>query len=259
MEINRSPTDRIQAVLRAQGTPDPVDDLVAHLSAVEVGSEIVPAIRECLISADWSAPRPAGRLAALTALMLVAHDADEAAARDLALELAGREALHPVFRQRLASISRFTLDDYYDLEICGLRVLIARCLGNPHRTSRYLLHWLSGLPRGDLAGISRIYVIERTTESYWGEYLRILSKIVLVWRGGREQSIRARWATEFTLYHEVGHHVDGAASHSKTEGERNADSYALRRFSLAHPILGSGALAMIALTLILGRTPRARL
>ena len=229
MEINRSPTDRIQAVLRAQGTPDPVDDLVAHLSAVEVGSEIVPAIRECLISADWSAPRPAGRLAA------------------------------PVFRQRLASISRFTLDDYYDLEICGLRVLIARCLGNPHRTSRYLLHWLSGLPRGDLAGISRIYVIERTTESYWGEYLRILSKIVLVWRGGREQSIRARWATEFTLYHEVGHHVDGAASHSKTEGERNADSYALRRFSLAHPILGSGALAMIALTLILGRTPRARL
>ncbi len=259
MEIDRDPTDRIQTVLRAQSTPDPVDDLAAHLSAVEIGTDMLPAIRESVLNADWSSPKPTGRLAALTALMLVAHDADETAARELALELAGSETIHPVFRQRLASISRFTLDDYYDREICGLRVLIARCLGDPDRTSAYLLDWLSVLPHGDLAGISRIYIVERTTESYWGEYLRTLSKIALVWRGGNDQSIRGRLATEFTLYHEVGHHVDRSASHSRAERERNADSYALRQFSLAHPILGSGALAMIALTLILGRTPRVRL
>ncbi len=258
MEICRDPKDRIQAVLRAQSTADPFDDLAAHLSAVENGTDILPAIRESVLNADWSVPKPIGRMRALTALMLVAHDADEVAARELALELAGRETIHAVFRQRLASISRFTLDDFHDLEICGLRVLIAKVLGDPDRTSTSLFEWLSGLPHGDLAGISRIYIIERTTESYWGEYLRILSKIALVWRSGRDQTIRGRLATEFTLYHEVGHHVDRSASHSRAECERNADSYALRQFSLAHPILGSGALAMIALTLILGRTPRVR-
>ncbi len=268
MESCRDPIDRIQAVLRAQSTADPFDDLAAHLSAVASGAEILPVIRTNVLNADWSVPKPIGRLRALTALMLVAHDADEVASRELAQELASRDEVHPVFRQRLASISRFTLDDYHDREICGLyhdreicglRVLIEKCLGDFERTSAYLLDWLSGLPPVDLAGISRIYIIERATESYWGEYLRILSKIALVWRGGSEQSIRDRLATEFTLYHEVGHHVDRSASHSREECERAADSYALRQFSLAHPILGSGALSMIALTLILGRTPRVRL
>jgi len=245
--------DRVQAVLRAQGTIDAEDDLVAHLQAVEEGPEILPAIRDTLLRCDWSRPGPKGKLAVLTALMLVAHDVDERAAARLSEELTEKKRLHPVFLQRLASINRFTLDDYHDLTICGLRVLLAKSLDAEEKPLPHLRRWLAQVPGQDLSEISRLYVTELTQELYWGEYLRILSTVSLVWRSGASRHLLPRLATQLTLYHEIGHHTHRRERLETADAESRADAYALERFAAAHPVLGWRLLGRLTASVAMGR------
>lgn len=245
--------DRVQAVLRAQATIDAEDDLVAHVQAVEAGPEILPAIRDTVLRCDWSRPGPTGKLAALTALMLVAHDVDEGAVSQLSEELTEQKRLHPVFIQRLASINRFTLDDYTDLTISGVRVLLAKSLEAKEEPLPYLNRWLAEVPDQDRAEISRLYVTERTQDRYWGEYLHILSTVSLVWRSGASRSLLPRLATQLTLYHEIGHHNQRTEKLTAAEAESRADAYALARFAAAHPVFGRGLLGRLTASLAMGR------
>jgi hypothetical protein len=246
----------VRSILRAaQREAD--EQLLAHRDAVEIGPPIVPAIREVVLGTDWSAQKPHGRLAAFTALMLAAHDADELGARELASEISRERVLPTLYRQRLASIGRFSRHDYEELRLCGLALFVSRDLRDATGPSGVLKKWLSGVPAGDLVGIARLYVTPRTQDRYWGEYLRVLSQIVLVWRSDNDSSARARLATEFTLYHEIGHHMHRAEDLTKGEAEDRADAYALARLRAAHPILRVGFLGRFAVSVVIGRTLRA--
>ena len=243
---------RVQAVLRAFWTADPLDDLVAHMKAVEMGERILPILREALLGIDWSSAKRHGLVGSLTALMLVAQDVDEEAARALAHEIMASRNCHAVFVQRLKSILGIRLADYVPFESHGIRLLIGKELNEPSHAAALLKRWLGTVPKANLESISRIYVLESQERTYWGEYLRILSKIALVWRGWNSSGSWDRLCTELTLYHEIGHHVHRLERHDREESEALADAYARERFASAHPVLGRGLTGIFLSTLALG-------
>lgn len=185
--------------------------------------------------------------------MLVAHDISEEATAELTGEIAEKKRPHPMLLQRLRSIRRFTLDDYHELDVRGVRVLVAKSL-EAERPPPLLNRWLSVVPGDDLAGISRLYVVERTQDRYWGQYLQILSVVTLVWRRGASRRLGPRLATEFTLYHELGHHMHRNETLTTTASEQRADAYALDRLAVAHRALGRGFLGRLVASLALGRS-----
>ncbi|MCB1037268.1 MAG: hypothetical protein KDD47_25790 [Acidobacteria bacterium] len=244
---------RVWAVIKANATVDPLDDLVAHIRAVDAGPAVLPVIQEALFKIDWSRPTPRGKVGLLTALMLVAHDVDEKVARSISADLTSCGSCHPLFRQRLKSICQLTVENFQEYHVRGLRLFVSRDLLCRPRVAAYLNDWLEGLPEQDVAGIRRIYIVERKARKFWGEYLRVLSNITLVWRGWNAQSVRERLATEYTLYHEIGHHVHRHQGPGSGESEALADSYALSRFAKAHPLIGNGALGAFTIAFAVGK------
>ena len=250
--------ERVRAILRAQGTPEVFDDLVAHMNAVEFGHDILPAIREVVLDHDWSTAMPRGKVGALTALMLAAQDVDESGARQISAELSAGQTCHPVFLARLASINSLAAEDFEPFETGGLRLFVAKGLESAEKVATSVEGWLSHVPSCDLDSISRIYIVEQAERSYWGQYLRVLSKITLVWQGWNSPTLRQRLGTEVILYHEIGHHVHRHRRGSSEEHEDMADQYALERFGSAHPFLGRGPIGAFtaAYTAGLGKRPR---
>lgn len=173
-------------------------------------------------------------MTALTALWLLLHDLDEEVSRDLAEMLWLQGELHPVYAERVMTITSFTLGDYLRAEHAGVTVFTLKSLPEAPAVAERLAGWLRGVPVADLRGIGRIYVIERTQDQYWGQYLRILANIVLIWRG---KGWFQRLLAESTLYHEFGHHQDPNLDAPEPEREAFADRYAFQRFSAAHPRL----------------------
>jgi len=241
-----SPEDCVRNILKASGTPDPLDDLVAHAKAVGFGSDVISVIEKQLLSSDWSNIRAPGKIGALTALMLVVHDIDEEKSREIMETLCSSERCHPAIVQRLRTITRFSLSNYEHFTTCGIEVLVQNCIGNRAGVKRLLRGWLANIPMGDLAGISRVFVIRPGKLDYWGQYLRVLSKIALVWRPWNPLG------TEFTFYHEIGHHVHRTGKFDDQEPEALADRYAYRRFEAAHKIVGRGLIGTIVLTIFAG-------
>jgi hypothetical protein len=211
------------------------DHAAVHQEAYRVGSALVAPIVGRIEGADWSCLGPRERMAAFTALWLLLHDLDENTSRSLAESLSRRKVLHRVFAQKLKGITSFALSDYLQAEWSKMTVFTQRTLPNATGVVEEVLGWLRGLAPGQLRGLDRLYVVERSQRRIWGEYLRVLANIVLVWRGNSRWS---RLLAELTLYHEIGHHLDPDLDAPKPEREAFADRFAFGRFAEAHPMLG---------------------
>jgi hypothetical protein len=170
--------------------------------------------------------------------MLLLHDLDESASRELAREIINKKC-HPVVAARLESITAFTLKNFEQRTVASLPAYVSKNIRHLDSTWRNLQVWLDYVPAQDLVRINRLYIIEREPQDeFWGLYLRFISTITLVWRSHFEWNRLAVLRTEFTLYHEIGHHVDPRDEAPKDSREAFADDYAGRLFRQAHPVLG---------------------
>lgn len=213
------------------------------------GDAIVAPLVAQIRSVDYSRIGPRGNMAVLTALWLLLHDLDEQASRTLLEELIRAGELHPIYKQRLMTITSFTMRDYLRARCNGVDVLTLNSLPGAPVAAAKVLTWLCGVPPEDLEGIERLYVIDRTQDRYWGEYFRVLANVVVVWRGSRWLR---RLRTEFTVYHEIGHHLDPNLDGPKTEAEAFADRYAWDRFAMAHRMLTNRTLRKPTTLLLMG-------
>src|SRR5262249_41631260 len=137
---------------------------------------------EKIRAVDWKGSRAVRQLLYLTALMLLLHDIDEAASRDLIGEILGK-GCHPAVAARLRSIQTFTLENFETQVYGALIVYVAKTLSRREAVWPHLKTWLDHVPAEDLAGIPRLYVIEDDRElGFWGKYLKVLSVVSLVWR-----------------------------------------------------------------------------
>jgi hypothetical protein len=236
LTIPPSPLDRL---IRSIAHDRYFEALEAHRACCEIGQPLVPEIVKRMRAANWRDLRPKEKLSYLTCLMVLLHDIDEAASGKLADEIIQRRKCHPAVVARLRSIQAFTLRDFEHLVHGQLSVYVALSISKRESVWEHLNRWLSRIPAEDLAGIRRVYVVEKDKlPEYWGLYLNVLSVVSLVWRTRHPLSWLAALDTEFTLYHEVGHHVDRRRSEPVESREAFADAYAEGLFRKAHPWLG---------------------
>ena len=98
------------------------------------------------------------------------------------------------------------------------------------------------MPDNDLESLERIYVIpERENQLYLGAYMPFLSYIELVWDISNFKSPLSKFIyllnTEFTFYHEIGHHVYRHSFGQDEDKEDEADKYASNLMDKSHPVL----------------------
>jgi hypothetical protein len=231
----RSPLDRL---IRAVGRGNYAEASDAYRICYDIGRPLVSQIVEKIGAVDWKDLGPHGRLAYFTCLMRLLHDIDESASRELADAILSR-GCHPVVAAKLRSVQAFTLNDFDARMQDSLPIYIAKTISSREAVSRCLAIWLGHIPPDDLQGIHRLYVINRDRlPGFGGTYLTVLSVITLVWRPSYRWNQFAVLQTEFTLYHEVGHHVDRRKSELTESSEAFADTYAERIFRRVHPWLG---------------------
>ncbi len=222
----------LDRLLRARSRGEFIDAYRAHAAIVDAGQDAIPAIRRKILDIDWS---QLGRekVGILTCLFLPLHDIDEDMSRAISAEVVAK-GCHLAFQARLESLMKFTVTDFNRLEYGSLGIFIAKSIGKPTRVATALTRWLQNAPPEDLDGISRLYVFRNRKANEWGFYVHIFSKIGVVWR-------RLRLATEYTLYHEIGHHRHGLMlDNTRQERESLADAYASELFSRVHPWLCRG-------------------
>jgi hypothetical protein len=229
----------LEYLIGAVGRGNYAEASEAYRICYGIGRPLVPQIVEKIEAVDWKEVGPHGRIAYFTFLTRLLHDIDESASRELAGAMFSR-GCHPVVAARLRSVQAFTLNDF-DAQIQHpLPVYLAKTIPHKQAVSRHLATWLSHIPPDDLEGVQRLYVIENDRLlRYWGSYYRLLPVITVIWRPSYQWNWLAVLQTEFTLYHEIGHHVDRWKSEPRTEtSEAFADTYAERTFRRAHPRLG---------------------
>src|SRR5436305_11291678 len=137
--------------------------------------------------------------------MRLLHDIDESASRALTEEILA-QGCHSVVAARLRSIQAFTLKNFEMQAHDALTIYVAKSISHRETVWPHLKTWLDHVPAEDLEGISRLYVIDQSPR-FWGEYLRVLSVVSLVWLPSQRWNPLAALQTEVVLYHEIGHHV----------------------------------------------------
>lgn len=250
-EIILKATDQeqvLQALIRAAASHRAADLLLAHRNAYSLGQVLAQPIADLMSAYDLSRPGRAETMAVVTALALLLHDIDEAASRTLLTELLARSTVHGAYAQRFRSVLRFTVKDYVQFALGPITVFTHASLSSAQHPTTDVVSWLRPLPPADLAGITRIYVIPKQQDRYWGTYVRVLANIVLVWRGnGWVQRLRAH----ATLLHEVGHHVTWSSALLPQEAEVAADRYAIAQLMRQRPALRLPLVRSLAVPLLL--------
>lgn len=243
---------RVNQLIRAQGRNSYEDILRAHSSVFEAGEDAIPFIREMLLKHDWSNAKRVELMQYLTCLMGVLHDIDEDASRKVAQEIISN-GCHSVYKVRLNSICRFTLSDYLQRDFNDIQIYIAKSLNNSSHIGSHIETWLKNVPLHDLKGISRLYVVDKEQDDFLGKYTHILAKIILVWRCETTESPNSMLSTEYTLYHEIGHHNDKHVYDESFNHEEIADQYAVELFIKAHENIGDKKLRELFFAEIVGK------
>ncbi|MBE9557677.1 MAG: hypothetical protein IMF08_12535 [Proteobacteria bacterium] len=183
-----------------------------------------------------------------TALVSLLHDIDEARSRSVIDRLLAQDC-HPALRGVLQSIRRYDDRNFRTHEIRGVRVLVAREIDESEGVPFHMERWLANVPRGDLAGIVRLYVVLRPpVQDVAGYYMPVLSTITVYWKvslvGSKALARLARISVEKTLYHEIGHHVHRHTFGRQPEQEKEADRYAYARLRVSRPFLTAAVRAI---------------
>ena len=234
-----------------------VDTVRAHKALHGYGDQAAEPILRELRQIDLAKVDYPEIISLVTGLATSLHDLSEAASVSFAEDTL-KQKCHPAIAASLRNTIRFRRSDYRESQVLGMTILEEKTIDERYRATAHVSRWLHNIPAGDLADISRLYLIsEQSHHDFRGNYQPYLAVITLAWSTLFHPSNPFQWFRrarhEFTLYHEVGHHREGHTEYGQDpEQEKQADAYARRLFRQAHP---GGAMIGRALP-FLRRKPR---
>ena len=212
----------------------------AHKEIYRMGRATIPLLREGVLRSDFSNPKYPAATRYASALVNLIRDIDENEARCIAQQIIEKGCAPPL-RHVLDSICRFSLTDYTDYSIRGVRVLQHRELSTTCDVQAWLERWMANVPEKDLEDLIRIFVVRPgdAEMNAAGTYTPYLCKVTLVWNVPDESFVSRLLLlfAEATLYHEIGHHVCRHDFGQDPLQEREADAYAHELVKKAHPRL----------------------
>ena len=212
----------------------------AYKALFQVGAPAIPQIRAAVLQSNWPNLKYPNENRYVCGLVNLIHDIDESEARRVANQLKNNGCDLAVARF-LDSICAFTLANYTQYEVCGVKVFEHKELVTKQNVMARLEQWLKNVLVEDLKEIERIYVLRREDMTNLGHYMPVLYVINLVWDNPSSRWSPISWLNNFiiesTLYHEIGHHVHRHTFGEDPDQEREADKYASRIIANIHPLL----------------------
>ena len=212
----------------------------AHKEIYRTGKAAIPLLKARVLGSDFSNQRYPEATRYASALVNLIRDIDEDEARAVAQQIIEKGCVRPL-RLVLDSICRFSLTDYTDYSIRGVRVLQHQDLSTSCDVRAWLERWMANISEKDLEDLIRIFVVrpDDVEREAAGTYTPYLHKVTLVWNVP-DESFPSRLLllfVEATLYHEIGHHVCRHEFGQDPVQEREADAYANQLLKKAHPRL----------------------
>ena len=214
--------------------------LAAHAKINAFGSLAVQPILDELDILDFNDIALPNVVNLVTGLAIVLHDLDEDKSKTY-LDKALASECDPAIERVFSSLRQFSLSNYLLKDYGEILILENKSLGQNGKATELVQSWLTFLPKEDIAGISRLYIIDYDANfDFAGYHLGYLDVIVLVWKVPRFPLHPLRGLQKFfvnqTLYHEVGHHcLDHSEFGQDPKQEKEANEYAYKHLLLYYP------------------------
>jgi hypothetical protein len=229
IEANQEIERRLKSFLRGLTQADIVDRYQTYKSLYQCGADALPHLREAIFKSNWSTVRYPNEIRYVAGLVNLVHDIDESESVKITAELE-RKGCSTLLSRILKSICSFTVDNFKQYEVCGVRVFEHKQLPTTQNVKRKLEGWLPNCPAKDLSEIDRIYIVRQEELEALGTYRPVLFCITLAWDNPYRRWHPISWMNNFeierTLYHEVGHHAHRHSFGEDQDQEDAADKYA---------------------------------
>ena len=213
----------------------------AYKGLYQLGDAALPFIQEKLLRADFKSIQYVEQTKIIAALANLVHDIDETVSKELHRAIKKRDC-HRSIEKILDIIDGFSTANFERYIIEDVEVFESKRITPRHDVRSHLDDWFENLPKKDLAGIERIYVVNQKEErEYLGNYMPFLAVITLVWDNPLFHiefvSRLAIPMLENTFYHEVGHHYYRHTFGQDPEQEKEADRYAVKMLAKSRPVM----------------------
>ena len=217
----------------------------AHKALYKMGSPTIPFVTDTLLGLDLSHAtvrvKSTVEMRYVTSLVSLIHDIDENESKKVTQQLI-QKGCSATVKQRLNSILAFTLNDYFQYEIRGVKIFEYKKIKSQFNIQSKLERWFSNIPEDDLREIDRVYILSPTKDQEnAGCYMPIFYNIELTWDVSGTKISPVTWLAlfwmEIVLYHEIGHHVNKHTFGRIQKQEDEADNYASRVFFSSRPVL----------------------
>ncbi|MEM7426964.1 MAG: hypothetical protein AAF441_12785 [Pseudomonadota bacterium] len=214
----------------------------AYAELFAIGPPIVPFLLAELDKIDVSNPERGELVPLFMGLMTLLHDLDETVSRPFIDRVLAEGCISGV-ESGLTILKRHHSSRFRQTTVHGIEIWEQENIPESSRATEYVSRWLSNVPPGDLAGISRLYLVtSQPTFDFAGYYEHYLSLILIVWKAGPQKWSPLNWLERFlheaTLYHEVGHHFHQHAERGQVpEQEEEAVAYSRQIMRQQHPVL----------------------
>ncbi|SHH80345.1 hypothetical protein [Marivita hallyeonensis] len=246
--MDRRDRPQIDKLLRgiATGHVETVRD--AWRDLLQDSDNAVPEVLAKLASPAWTDTSVGPRAQYFGVLLALLDALDPEAFRQESLRLS-KTPLHPLHRKTLTLLSKRLTEEPAAHLNERLPVFVASDIDDPHGVVTAVSRWAR--TRGlDLDGVARVDVMPADPSlDYLGLYNLFFSNIILTWPAQSPRGPRRWWQrfrTEFTFYHEVGHHACGhLEGGTVADQEAEADAYAAKMMRRAHPVLAALAFVLV--------------
>lgn len=233
--------DRSLTILIRELTQNNVAEIhKAYRALFQIGAPAIPQIQAAVLKSNWSNLKYPNEIRYVSGLVNLIHDIDESEARRVANQLKSN-GCDMALACILDSICAFTLADYAQYNIRGVKIFEHKKLVRTQDVKARLEQWLENVPIEDLKEIERVYILRSEDLNGLGNYRPILYTINLVWDNPSSRWSPLSWLNNFiiesVLYHEIGHHVHRHMFGQDPDQEREADNYSARIMANSHHLL----------------------
>jgi len=155
-----------------------------------MGKAAIPLLREGVLRSDFSNPKYPAVTRYASALVNLIRDIDEDEAKSIAQHITEKGCARPL-KLVLDSICSFSVTDYTDYTIRGVRVLQHRHLSTTCDVRAWLDRWMAHVPVTDLEELMRIFVVRAgdLENEAAGTYTPYLHKVTLEWNVRRAKGV----------------------------------------------------------------------
>ena len=180
IDLNTQISSSLRTLIAGLTQCETADSYEAYKTLYRIGTPAIQHIREAILQSNFSSVKYSIQIRYVCGLISLLHDIDERESNRI-VETIKQNGCDRSLERILVSICRFTLNNYYEYKLSGINVFEHKKLVTKQEVRHKLEKWLKNIPKMDLKGIERIFVLRREDLEALGSYVPFLHRINVVW------------------------------------------------------------------------------